>query len=286
MRILLIFLLLVINGYAGEQHWFNSPKTYLLQKSGAYVDSVQNSEKKSAFRAAVYSALIPGTGEFYAGSFWKGALFAGLEIAAWTTHFVYDAKGSDKDIEMRNYADAHWSEKKYWSWLYYKGGLDDLVMNMPEYQNLNYTVSLDHDGNPIIQDYSAEVADNLRFLEDALNHTHRLPETKTQQYYEMIYKYLTQFGNAWDDATDFDFSYKDHLTSRMLFYRNLRNDMNHFFDVATTASNVILLNHVLSALDAAWTVHGYNRDLSIKLHSKNEIYLNETVQMYGIHFSW
>ena len=286
MRKIVFLLIIVLNAYAGETNWFDSPKTYLIQKSNTYVDSVQHMEKKSAFTAALYSAIIPGAGEFYAESFWKGALFAGIEIAAWTTHFIYDAKGSDKDVEMRRYADTYWSERKYWSWLYYKGGQDEQVRNLPEYQNLNYNVTADQDGNPILTDYSPGIIESLRFLEDALNHTHRLPETKTQQYYEMIYKYLTQFGNAWDDAIDFDFSYENNLTLQMLSYRDLRNDMNHFFDVATTASNVVLLNHLLSAIDAAWTVHGYNRDLKIHLQSKNEIYMDETVQMYGIYFSW
>ena len=279
MRPIIIACILLMNVYAGEKEWFNSPRTVLLEKSNAYVDSVQNSEKKSAFKAALYSAIIPGAGEFYAESYWKAAIFAGLEVAAWTTHFIYDAKGTDKDIQMRGYADSYWSERKYWSWLYYKGleqGLD-----LPDYDRIP-----DQYGNPILEEYSPEVVTSLRFLEDALNHTHRLPETKTQQYYEMIYKYLTQFGNAWDDAIDFDFLYENNLTAQMLSYRNMRNDMNHFFDVATTASNVILLNHLLSAIDAAWTVRGYNRNLSIHLQSKNEIYLNETVQMYGIYFTW
>jgi hypothetical protein len=279
MRSLLFVFVCLINLFAGENEWFRTPKSYLIEKSNSYVDSIQQNQKKSAFKAAVYSAIIPGAGEIYAESFWKGALFAGLEVATWTTHFIYDAKGSDKDKEMRQYADTYWSERKYWSWLYYKGLQEGI--NLPEYVR-----SLDDYGNPILEEYSPDVINSLRFLEDALNHTHRLPETKTQQYYEMIYKYLTQFGNAWEDATDFDFVYENSLTPQMLSYRNMRNDMNHFFDVATTASNVVLLNHLLSAIDAAWTVHGYNRNLKIHIQSKSESYLDETVQMYGLYFSW
>jgi hypothetical protein len=73
--------------------------------------------------------------------------------------------------------------------------------------------------------------------------------SRTQQYYEMIYKYLTQFGNAWLDA-DFITYYgnTDLMTPMMFEYRGMRNDMNHFYDVASGSLNVILINHVLSAL--------------------------------------
>ena len=289
MRIqLFIIIVLCASLEAGEIRLFDSAKSELIQKSISFVDSVQDSEidKKSGFQAALYSAILPGAGEFYAESYWKAAIFTGIEIAAWTTHFIYDAKGSDQDKRMRTFADSHWDERKYWSWLYYKGSQDQRVRELPEYQNLNYTVNPDANGNPILTDYSEEVKNSLRFLEDELNHTHRLPETRTQQYYEMIYKYLTQFGNGWEDATDFDFIYENNLTSQMTSYRNMRNQMNDFFDIATNATNVVLLNHILSAIDAAWTVRGYNRSIQVRLESKNEIYLDEMVQMYGVSISW
>jgi hypothetical protein len=273
---------------AGENRFFTTAKSDLIQKSISFVDSVQYSEveEKSGFKAALYSAILPGAGEFYAESYWKAAIFTGIEIAAWTTHFIYDAKGSDQDRQMRRFADLHWDERKYWSWLYYKASQDQRIRELPEYQDLNYTVSTDANGNPILVDYSEEVKNSLRFLEDELNHTHRLPETRTQQYYEMIYKYLTQFGNGWEDATDFDFIYENNLTPQMASYRNMRNRMNDFFDIATNATNVVLLNHLLSAIDAAWTVRGYNRSIQVRLQSKNEVYLDEMVQMYGVSISW
>ena len=265
---------------------YNNSKYELKERSFVHLDSVisGHNQEKSVLRATLYSAVIPGSGQYYAGSFWKAILFAGIEIAGWTTYFVYNAKGEDQDNQMRQYGDQHWDEHKYWSWLYYKGGLDSYVSELAEYKNLNY----DTDDNAMLVVYNEQVVNNLRFLESALGHTHHLPETKTQQYYEMIYKYLTQFGNAWDDA-DFYLTYYGNtntMTSHMLMYRDMRNDMNRFYDTASTAANVILINHILSALDAAWTTSVYNRKLRVNLRVTSKKYFHERVQMYGFNVSW
>ncbi len=257
----------------------NGNKFFLVEASYQATDSLISleQEEKSALRAALYSAVIPGSGQYYAGSVWKTILFAGLEVAGWTAYFAYTSKGNKKEDEVISYADGHWSEKKYWSKLYdmgvEQGKIDDI-----------YNV----DNERILVDYNPDIVNELRFLEEALGHTHKLPETKTQQYYEMIYKYLTQFGNGWDDA-DFDIVYygnTNRMTPQMFVYRDLRNDMNGFFDSASMATNAILVNHVLSALDAAWTTRNYNRQIQMKIRAYNKRYFDENVQMFGINVSW
>lgn len=291
MRIINILVCAVIFNvvYAGDDGYhllFNTSKARLIERSFNHVDSVisDDSQEKSIVRAALYSAVIPGSGQYYSGSIWKAILFAGIEVAGWTTYVIYKGKGNNQDDVMRQYAHQHWDEKKYWSWLYYNGGRDSYISELPEYKNLNYQT----DENEILIDYNEDMVNSLRFLETALGHTHHLPETKTQQYYEMIYKYLTQFGNAWDDADFFKTYYgnTNNMTSHMMEYRDMRNDMNNFHDIASTAINVILINHVLSAVDAALTARGYNRKLHINLQVKNKWYFDEQVQMYGINLSW
>jgi hypothetical protein len=76
------------------------------------------------------------------------------------------------------------------------------------------------------------------------------------------------------------------MTPQMFAYRDLRNDMNGFFDSASTATNAILVNHVLSALDAAWTTRNYNRQIQMKIRAYNKRYFDENIQMFGINVSW
>lgn len=283
--IILSILIVVKSLVAGEgedeiQLEHNLEKFNLIESSFQSTDSLlsEELEEKSVMRAALYSAVIPGTGQYYAGSIWKAALFAGIEIAGWTVYFVNTSNGDKQETQMEAYADDHWSEQKYWSRLYYDArdrGLSDL----PQY---------DVDENNIIIDFDAEIANSLRYLEDALGHTHRLPETKTQQYYEMIVKYLTQFGNGWEDANFYSTYYgnTNNMTAQMFSYRDMRNDMNEYYDVASMATNVILINHVLSALDAAWTASRYNREITMKIRAYNKRYFDENVQMVGINLSW
>ncbi len=273
--------------FAGEPGLsLNLYRHQLLEESFEHTDSLQVIEvqKKSVGRAALYSAVLPGSGQYYNGSIWKTILFAGIEVAAWTAYFVYDSKGDQSDADMRSFADMNWSEHKYWSWLYDKAQQQN-VENLPLY---TLTDRNPETGIVYLVDYDQEMANSLRFLEDRLGHTHKLPETKTQQYYEMIYKYLTQFGNAWDDADYYTAYYgnTNNLTPQMFAYRDMRNQTNEYFDNATAAINVIMINHLLSALEAAWSARVYNKDLEVKLSAHNRKYLDKQVQMYGINLSW
>jgi hypothetical protein len=273
----------VVAGEGDEEIYLmhNMEKFNLIESSYQPTDSVLSDgvEERSSMRAALYSAVIPGAGQYYAGSVWKAILFAGIEIAGWTVFIVNTSKGNDQEKKMEDYANNNWSEQKYWSRLYYEArqpgsGISDL----PEYELID----------DMIVNFDSDVANNLRYLEQALGHTHRLPETKTQQYYEMIVKYLTQFGNGWADANFYSTYYgnTNNMTAQMFSYRDMRNQMNEYHDVASAATNIILINHVLSALDAAWTASRYNREITMKIRAYNKRYFDENVQMVGINFAW
>jgi hypothetical protein len=291
MRLLLVVLILILSSafsWAGEQVGleFNQQRRNLIHQSFQTMDSLsfqqKEAQKKSVFLSAVYSGVLPGTGQWYAGSRWKAAIFFGLEVAGWAAFLVYDNKGNDQDKIMRAYGDDHWIEQRYWSKLYYEAVEKGDIPNLPVYELEEV------DNGYMLKDYDAEMVSSLRFLEEALGHTHRLPPTKTQQYYEMIYKYLTQFGNAWEDA-DFYFTYygnTDTMTPQMFEYRDIRNEMNNFYDISSAALNVILINHVLSALDAAITTRNYNQSLSVGMRVQNISYYGEKVQLYGLQLRW
>jgi hypothetical protein len=272
----------LVAGEKSETVYFepNLAKHVLINSSYQDTDSLisEDKEEKSVIGAALYSAVIPGTGQYYAGSTWKAILFAGIEIAAWTAYIVYSGKASDEEKAMETYANENWSEQRYWSKLYYEA-LREGISTVPVYRV---------DENNILIDYNEDVIESLRFLEDALGHSHKLPHTKTQQYYEMIYKYLTQFGNGWADAV-FEREYygnTNDMTAQMFTYRDMRNDMNNYYDKVSTVTNIILVNHVLSALDAAWTARSYNREINIKIRAYNKRYLDENVQMFGVNITW
>jgi len=263
----------------------NIEKRSLIESSFSKMDSMQSAQKEkiSGFKAALYSAVIPGAGQYYAESYWRAALYTALEAAIWTTYFVYDAKGADKDKQMRNFGDVHWSERKYWSKLYYEA-LNDPNITVPGGIE---TELIDND--PWIKDFNSNIANQLRYLENELNYSHKLPSTKTQQYYEMIYKYPVQFANGWSDAIFLNYEYAANasdLPATAINYRYLRNLTEEYYDVASGAAMAALVNHVISALDAALAAKAYNKSLQMKFTVKNKYLPTEKVKMYGLQFTW
>jgi hypothetical protein len=193
---------------------------------------------KSIKKALLMSAVLPGSGEIYAGSYLKGAAFLALEAAGWTAWAVYRGKGQDLEDEFHVYADTYWSEEDYWDWIYHHAAKD------PEFTGA---------GRGDIE--------SLRDWEHD-NFSHGLHRQKDQQYYEMIGKY-DQFQYGWDDF-DKDLidknvkEMKSLRTDRRLDYEEKRDDSNRAFKTATTGMTLVLLNHIASALDAAFTVRRYN----------------------------
>lgn len=264
---------------------YNQERFAMLQEAAdeVKVEVKEDIQKKSGLKAAFFSAVIPGAGQVYTKNYWRAALYAGLEIALWSANIIYNNKGDDVDVRMRAYGDEHWSEKQYWSFLNYKAS----EQGLPHYP------FDENDPNKLLIDYNPDVADDLRHLEGDLGYTHVLPSTKTQQYYEMIYKYLHQFGVGWDDvmATFGDPFYYDGgdftvLTPNVATYRDLRNESNGYYDMANTMLMVILVNHVASTIDAAFSAKKYNEGLQYSFRASAQRVAGRSVNMYGVVLTW
>jgi len=185
---------------------------------------------KSSKRAFVYSLIVPGSGEFYAGSKIKAALFFGLDVTLWALYFNYHGKGKDEEKRYKAFADEHWSEDGYILWLL----------------NSVYTTNPDVNFENVCDTFP------YKDLENKWTYfSHRLPGEKTQQYYEMIGKY-EQFGSGWEDYWYDPNKYRDP-------YLNMRRISNDWLNKAKYSAMFSLANHILSAFDAAIAVKKYNK---------------------------
>lgn len=252
---------------------------------------------KSVTKAVLFSAVLPGAGQLYSQSYWKAAAFLAIEAAAWAVNISYNNKGDNKDAEFRQYADENWSEYRYWSYVNYQADKDEGVFAnyVPVPYDANGTVINDDHGERIWYlidegSYDQETIDYLRQIENQFptgsGFTHHLPETKTQQYYEMIGKYPKQFGNAWFDG-DFNAVYQDfgqgNITPMNDFYATMRDDANQFYKTAGYGSMVVLINHIVSAIDAGFTANSFNKR-QIQATYQNKRYVDEYVNMFGLSF--
>jgi len=244
--------------------------------------------QKSVAKAVAFSALVPGTGQIYAKSYIKAGIFMAVEIGAWAANIYYNNKGSEKDDEFRQYADQFWSEKAYWSYVNYQNS--KLEEPLTEVYPAEWYDTPEGGRWYLILDqvYGPDAVANLREIENRFpGFTHRLPETKTQQYYEMIGKYAIQFGNAWSDAS-FDFvydGYRKKVSPQNDFYSQMRAESNEYYDKAGYGAMVALVNHVVSAFDAGFTTRSFNRR-QLRMSYQNRPVNGQYVNLFGLSMRW
>jgi len=232
---------------------------------------------KSVPKALLFSAVVPGSGQIYSRSYLKGLAFLVIEAAALTGHFHFNSEGNRLEDQFEADANAQWNENAYWNWM------QEICDNTP--------------GS------SCNSMDDLRSYErDSFSHF--LPEKKNQPYYENIGKY-NQFVIGWKDFREDTlggkielFTYPDYLTGQWdgqdlrtispqrNDYTELQDDSDGNFKHATTLASLLLLNHVVSALDAAWTTKRFNRRVQAGLSVRQQIYQTEIIPVLRLGVTW
>jgi hypothetical protein len=210
------------------------------------------SGRKSPKLAGLMSAIVPGAGQFYARSYVKAALFLGVEVGSWVAYAHFRQRGIDLRAEYEAFADANWVEERYWSWLAQVSGCSVQDLNcLKEYERQNFT--------------------------------HHLPDERDLEYYENIGKY-DQFNSGWIDSESGlgmrrDSAYREQYTL-------MRKDSNDQFRRATNMTAIVLLNHVLSAFDAAWTSSRHNRTLRASLRIVPMRYQYQALPALNMRLTW
>jgi len=187
-------------------------------------EGIYEYDYKSTKRAFVYSLLVPGLGQRYAKSHpIKTLAFIGVEVGLWMGYFNRRNKGDIRTDEYIDFADLHWlkgpGDSTYYDWL-----------------------SNQEDSADIVGGHDLENADY-------------------QQYYEMIGKY-DLFRAGWDDywVNPAKYDSVDFYTSpHRERYLVMRDEANSFYDNANKLLIFAMLNHLVSAFDAAMAAKRYNR---------------------------
>lgn len=221
-----------------------------------FIDLDESPKKKSIPLAGLFSAIVPGAGEFYSEQYLKSAIFVGIEAAAIIVGLTYDKKGNDQTDFFQGFANQHWSAEKYADW------------TVAHAKSINPDVS-----SSLLAVYTNGKLDwaKLNSLETAIGqgtnyYSHRLAYYGDQQYYEMIGKY-PQFNPGWDDFGDVNtpYQYGDPLTANFHYYSGERGKANDFYNIASKAVLVIVSNHVISMFDAIWSAASFNKSLQMNM---------------------
>ncbi|RPI01789.1 MAG: hypothetical protein EHM64_15160 [Ignavibacteriae bacterium] len=217
--------------------------------------------KYSPLAAGLFSAVIPGAGQFYTKSYWQSAAFFGAEVITWILYVSNEHKGDDRTNLFQQFANDHWSVVQYAGWINANFGMS---ININPDQNLKPWNRIHWDELNTVEEQIAQMSPPTGF-------THKLAPYNDQQYYEMIGKY-SQFGGGWDDAggyTRADILANEgigNVSPKFLSYSRMRGDANKYYNIATTISYLIVANHVFSALEAALNASKINHRIQLQGH--------------------
>lgn len=208
--------------------------------------------------ALMMSVAVPGSGELYAESWIKGAVMLSAEVALWFGYVHYNREGDRLDEAFRKFADENWIEKDYWV------AMAEVAKEKSGWEHLSAV----NDEN--YQDF-LNTEDGLRAYEKTIG-SHSLHAFKDQQYYEMIGKYH-QFREGWKDSD----STTAVVTPLRGQYEDMEYETDSMYKKAGICTMVILANHIVSALDAVWTVNRYNHRIQMEpgfglLRSRDQVH--------------
>ncbi|MCG8605842.1 hypothetical protein MJD09_12695 [bacterium] len=245
-------------------NYFEEKKPTVVGEGQVAVSTPSGS--KSVAKSVLFSAALPGAGQFYTGSYIKGFAFAIVEAATLIGYMHFNNRGNDFEAEFEQFADAHWYEDIYWERLQDEREKDPLVDDMLKDQS-RYT---NEEWMQLLRDWERE------------NFSHTLPQSKNQQYYENISKY-NQFNVGWEDTKTWNGRDSDKRSQ----YTAMRKDANDAFKRATNLATLTMLNHVVSAFDAGFTAKRKNRTLmKASLGVQGRLHRNQVIPALSLDVRW
>ncbi len=278
-----------------EKYFTGNPKVDLLTGNisasttqPTFLQSIQNDidgNKKSPFIAGGLSLLIPGAGQIYTESYIKAGIFLAIEAAAWVYSSNYTKKGDDQTKLFQNFADERYSVKPSWDtneperyrtrWdviRYYEWSYQNRKNINPNFDDNNLpTSAIITSPNSGLPPWERVNWDALNALERAIGkwYSHTLPKHGEQQYYELIGKYQ-QFNQGWFDADNPNYTYGLPISETLKKYSEMRGIANNYYYKAKSAMTVVVVNHVIAAIDAYFTARSYNKNLKVEARFENQ----------------
>jgi len=165
----------------------------------------------------VKSLILPGWGQWENGNKTRAILYVTAELAGIYGYQSNHAAGYDKEVEFKAYGDAHWD---YTVWSFSDNG-QTACGNLRTHEMPTY---MDDNGNT--------------------------QPVRDHHFYENISKY-PEFVCGWDDwDPNGEFADED-LSPHKINYVDMRTRSNELYRHAQVAGTLIMINHLISAFDAA-----------------------------------
>ena len=253
--------------------------------------------QKSAQKAMLFSAIVPGVGQFYADPNTVTAyIFPVLEFGLWYGYFYYQSEGDDITDQFKEYADQHYSREDQWR------AQRSLILNEQSYDGFYSSEDFESDSEASV---FYEISGSELYAMDEYNGSgghFRLDHEDTQHFYEDIGKY-DKYLFGWEDWTDIyasidgtfwtnpqwimenneyeqgmwvgnEVQYEDsdyYLGSESLYdndrgrysgmrqyYIDMRREAEDNYAMKRNCTFGLLINHLLATIDAVRVTRKYN----------------------------
>jgi len=210
------------------------------------------------------SAILPGSGQAANKNWVRSGIYLAAEGAAIFLISHNNSKAKTRQQNYENFVDQNWSVVQYAQWIvdfHEVNNLDNEFLSDLKNQvdGVNAAFDTSIDWSRVDLKLLNDVERNTPFIFSDMssnNFSHTLPGFGSQQYYELVSKFY-QFGPGW---RDFNTPVTQNIATASamsdLFFEG-RDRAEQFNDNFRRADNIfalLIVNHVVSAFDAFFTV--------------------------------
>ena len=248
--------------------------------SKVYSIDEMKGQYKSPRKALFFSLVIPGSGQLYVGgstfNYVRGAAYLALEGALWGGWYYYSVYKYNKQVKRyKKFAKNHYSAYTY------ESKIHDLYNSLDDSdEEAEFIERYLSNRETYCKSIYGEASTNGCYVEgkeltNDKNHTNHV--NGSFSLYNSGSYYSTIAGSAyvlgWDDVEDeaaasaLELSDDDAETvalgtsANWKTYRSMRSKANDYADMQAWFFGGLILNHIVSALDAAWSAHSHNKVL-------------------------
>lgn len=257
---------------------------FRYQNNFPSIGSILEAPRTNPGVAFLASALVPGAGQAANGKWVRAGIYFTTEVVGLIYHFDRNALAKRQEEAYEQFTHENWSVVAYAQWLVQYSDANNLSQaDLSNLRNMVYNSN----NRPIAPSWGNTPNDwgkvDINILHNVENETpfifedrygsifsHELPTYGSQQYYELISKYY-QFQSGWQDFYNvvinsdhanydpnhtFFYGWDGQDLPNTMFYQG-RDFAQEFNDNYRTAGNILkllLVNHVVSAFDALFTV--------------------------------
>lgn len=234
---------------------------------------------KSPRRALFMSLVVPGSGQLYVGgsafNYVRGAVYLAVEAGLWGSWYYYSVHKYDRQVDRyRKYAKQHFSASEY------EKGMHELYNSLDDSdEEAKFVERYLSNRESYCKSIYGTASTNGCYVDgkeltDDQNHVNHVSGDNfslynTGSYYSAISGSTYVLG--WDDVEDQTAASALNLSgseavslgtsAHWKTYRSMRSKANDYASMQAWFFGGLILNHLVSAVDAAWSAHAHNKVL-------------------------